>query len=361
MTYPQQPGYAPQGYPAQQPGFPVPQPQGYAQPPAQGGYPAQQPGYPTAPAQGGYPTQQPSYPMGVPQGYPQQMQSPPVQLAAGSLDEFYSQPASGWGPSWSWTTPTTLPIGSMFVGVVARDITSGDVEQQVNNQGQPQTYRDGRARFVMKVPMNVPVNPPRYADGRAQWYVQGQARDELVRAMHAVGAPEGPPEAGALVFLTLSGERRNTFGTMSKQVTVQYVRPGPEADQWAQQNGIALASAQGEAPPQAPVPQQVPVQPAPQQQYAVPQAPVAPQPQQYAAPAMQQPVAQIPQQVAPMQAPPAPPAQPQAPAPMQQAPMQQAAPQLDPSQLPQLSPEQQQLLAGLVGGQQPAQVPVAAG
>lgn len=297
MTYPvQQPGYpAPQ--PPQQPIAPqYPAPQGYAPPPM--GYPAQQ-----------YPAQQPGYPM-PPQGYgaPQQ----PVQLATGSLDAFYSQPSVGGGAA------LKFEVGTTHAGVVTREITGADIQQQTNPQNQqPAFFKDGRPKFVMKVPLQVQPTADR-PDGLAQWYVAGAARDELARAMKAAGAPDGPPEAGSVIQVTCTGTRPSGAGmNPSKVYQVLYQRP------------------QGAAPAQQP--------PAPQQQFQAQQ----PEPQHLHS---QLPTAQVPVQPQ-YQQPPAP-QQFQAPVPPPQM-AQPAAPQFDPSQLPQLDPAQQQLLAGLVGGQQP--------
>lgn len=352
MTYP--PGYPPQpqqpqnGYPPAppqpqyqppappQPQYQQPAPQGYA-PPQQPQYPPAQQGY--APPPMGYPTNQ--YPPAQ-GGYP--MQPPPVQLAAGSLDAFYSQPSVGGGAALKFEAPRPSPApgypdipGTTYVGVVSREVTSADVQQQTNPQnGQAATFKDGRPKFVMKVPLQVQPTADR-PDGLAQWYVAGAARDELARAMAAVGAPEGPPEAGAVVQITCTGTRPSGAGmNPSKVYQVNYQRPNePAGMMTAAVNGVPTAIDQ----PQ----QQPPAQP----QY---QAPPVPQQQQYQAP---QPPAH--QQFQP----PAPP-QPQPPAPPQpqqfQAPQQGAqppAPQFDPASLPPMSAEQQNLLAGLIGQQQP--------
>lgn len=313
---PQQQQYAappvPQA-PAQQapPQPPVPQPpapQGFPQ--QQGGYPAQQGGYPVGPPQGyaappnpyGYP-QQPGYPMAPP--------APPAQqFAPPSLDSFFGQPSVGWGPSWQFNQQT--PIGTTYAGVVARAITKADVEHQTGKAqfpGMPApilTYADGRPKEVMKVPMLVQADQ-RFTEGRAVFYVQGSTRDELARAMQAAGAPEGPPEAGAVIQVSKASEYRNAFGTMSARLAITYQRP----------NGVAPAQPPAAAP--APAPQQVapPPAPAPQVQAAPAPAPQAPAPQQ-----------------APQQA--APPAQPPAPGPAPTG----------------LDPAQQQVLAGLLGQQQ---------
>jgi hypothetical protein len=345
MTYPQN------GYPTAppQPQYQPPAPQGYA-PPVNGyptnQYPTQQPGYPTpqpqyAPQGYGQPQYGPPQGYGQPQQQQQEYQGPPPM--AGSLDAFYNQHSTGWGPSWQ--TGNEIPVNTVYIGRVARPLVDADVEQATKfNSTEPDFFRDGTPKMVMKIPVLVRPDQ-RFAEGRAQFFAKGGDRDELNRAMAAAGAQSQVPEAGSIIVLTITGKRRNNFGTSSSTIQIQYLNPGPDADQYATACGIVFdpqgASA---APPPAPAPvQQPPAQP----QYQAP-----PMPQQYAAP---QPPA--PQQQFQPPAPPVPTQQFQAPPVPQQAapqggPAQPPAPQFDPASLPPMSPEQQNLLAGLIGQQQ---------
>lgn len=244
MTFPYQP--APQGYP-QQPYPQQPQPQ----------YPPQ--GY----GQGGYPP-----PPQMPQQAPAPQQPPAPQ---GSLSDFFSQPSAGNGPALKFKDK---PKGTSYTGIVARAVTNADVRAQTDPNGRPTTYRDGRPKFVMVVPLQVEPTQE-FPEGRATWWVKGQARDELVRAMAEAGAPEGPPEAGAAVRVTLVGERPVPGMNPALQYRVEYVRPQGADQQPAQQptTGGQFADEASQdppqEPPQAPV-QAVPAQPA---QPAQPQAP----------------------------------------------------------------------------------------
>jgi hypothetical protein len=239
VTYPNQ--YAPQ----QVPGYPQApdQAQQQFQAPAQPGYPPQQyaapQGYAPAP---GYvaPPQQ----FAAPQyGQPQQ---PAPQLAAGSLDAFYSQPSVGGGAA------LNFPVGTTHVGIVSRPITNADIQQQTNRgTGLPATFKDGRPKFVMKVPLVVTPSQ-NHPDGIAQWYCAGAARDELIRAMAEAGAPEGPPEAGAALEITCTGERPVQGMNPAKTYRVRYTRP-----QGAAQASVAQASPQQVS---APPVQQAPIQ-----------------------------------------------------------------------------------------------------
>lgn len=264
MTQATYPGYLPPPPPPTPPTPPTPQ------------YPAQA-GYPAAPGQ------LPQYPQQYLQqfapGYPSAMPAAPQQpLAQGSIDDFYKQPSTGGGKSISIKGKQP---GYRFAGIVTRPITAGDIEQQTDTQQRPQFFKDGRPKFVMKVPLQMQPSPE-YPDGLAQWYVKGQARDELVRAMAEAGAPAGPPEAGAILDITFTGTRPSGPGlNPANQWHVVYTRPD------GQTSSPPPAIAQPPVAPPAPAPM-------PQAQYApqqpVPQAPAQPMPP--AAPAPAQPVAQ---------------------------------------------------------------------
>jgi len=299
-------------YPA--PGY-VPQ---QAYPPAP---PVQQPQYPSYPQQGFPPQQFPQ------QGYPAPPpQAPAVPLAQGSIDDYYGQPSTGGGPSISWDQK---PIGTTYVGIVARDVTNADIQQQTNFQTkQPEFYRDGRPKFVMKVPLRVdPQQYPEFAEGEATLFVRGRMRDELVRAMGEAGV-SGAPQGGAAIAVTLVGKKPSGQGLNPANVfQIQYQPPAGQG-----------AGATSPAPAQQPV-QQAPVeqplhtiqngdqfvQGQPQVQQAPPQQPVQPQ--------FQPPVQQVPQPV------------------QQQAPAQPVAPQAPAD----FNADQQALLARLTGQQPQAQ------
>ena len=292
------------------------QPYGQPQYPAYPQQPQQQ--FPVQP-QPAYPPQTypqpvaPAYPQqGYPQGAPQQ--APAQPLASGSLDEFYSQPSSSTGPSLSFKDK---PVGTEYVGVVARDVTNADIQQMTDfNTKAPLFYRDGRPKFAMKVPLRVQPSQE-HPEGEASWYVKGQARDELVRAMAEAGV-DGAPQAGATIVIRLAGKRSSGAGLNPANVfEVRYIPAGQQG--------------------QAPQPAQQPVQQV-QPGAGAPSPAPAPQPvQQYAPPVQQAPVPQQAPQV---------PVHPQAPAPAPVQPTQGLQPPAD------LSPEQQQLFAQLTGAQQ---------
>jgi len=350
QPYPQQPGFPPVPQQPQMPQAQMPQaqmpqaqmPQAPQQQYAPPMYAPPQPQY--AQPQQQYAPQMYAPPQGYgqpqqygQQGYPQQPQGPAQTPAEASLDAFFSQPSVGWGPS---ITPTSkTPDGTAYLMVVAQHITASHIEHATKFQStELDYYRNGKPKFTMKVPVFVARGTQVQTsqglvtidDGRAQYYVQGGTKDLLASAMAAVGAPEGPPELGALILVTKTGSRGNRSGTTSAIVTVQYWRPGPEAANFAQQSGIAYPDLNAPKPENA-----VPSAPAAPQ---VPQAPIAQAPAQPQVPLQQVPQAAPPveqtQQV-PAQAP-AQPQMPQAPAP---APVANGG----------LSAEQQALLAQLTG------------
>lgn len=259
-------------------------------------YPPQQfPQYPQAPApQQGYPQQMPQQ-----QFMPGMQAPPPVQpqqpLANGNLDDFFNQPGAGTGPSLSWKDK---PIGTTYVGVVARDVTHGDVQQQTDpSTGAPKFFKDGRPQFVMKVPLKVQQSPE-FPEGEATYFVRGQARDELVRAMAEAGC-DGAPKGGAVIQVTLVQRRPSRMGNPANVVQIQYVPPQGQGQQAAPQQAPAQAAAPAagatspapavasqpqpvQAPQQVQIPQQY-AQPQQAQQVA-PQVAQQPQPQQGPAP-----------------------------------------------------------------------------
>lgn len=296
MNYPQP------GYPAPQyPQAPPAQPQPYAQPQ---GYPA----YPQQPAQNvGYPP-----PMAPPQ-------APAIPLANGTLDDFYNQPSGGTGPAISWKGK---PEGTTYVGIVARDVTNADIQQDSDPMTkQPKFFRDGRPQFVMKVPLKVAPSQE-FPDGECTWFVRGQARDELSRAMAEAGV-QGAPKGGAGVRVTLVQRKPSRAGGNPANIVQVAYQPG------AGQTGGQAAASGAPIPAPSPAPEvqpQAPVQQAPQPQAPQPQWAPQEQPQQFAPQA---------------------PAAPAAPAPVAPAP----APQGGPQPPADLSPDQQALLARLTGGQ----------
>lgn len=259
--------------------------------------PQQYPTQPAYPVQPQYPAQQfpqqyapaPAYPQQY--GQPQYPAAPPAQpLPQGTLDGFYGQPSSGGGAALKFNGK---PVGTSYAGIVARPITDADVRAQTNNMGQVQTYRDGRPKLVMVVPLQVQPSQE-HPEGVATWWVKGQARDELARAMAEAGAPAGPPEAGAAIRITLVGQRPVPNMNPANQYRVEYIRPGHAPEMPAQPQPVQQPVSAPFQVPQQPMPQQMaPVMSTATGQPVVHQQQVPQMPQPAAAP-VQQPTSTIP-------------------------------------------------------------------
>jgi hypothetical protein len=137
----------------------------------------------------------------------------------------------------------------------------------------------------MVVPMQVQPSQE-FPDGQAGWWVKGQARDELARAMAEAGAPAGAPEAGAGIRVTLVSVRPVPNMSPAYQYRVDYVRPNGAA------SGAAAGRAAGQQAPTAPQQPARPDRTGAYGPYATPQ---------YAAanPGHGQPVVSYPQQLPP--------------------------------------------------------------
>lgn len=241
-------GYPDQGYQnQQQQGYGQPQGQGYQQ--GGQGYGPAQPGYGPGPGYGQQPGyQQQGYAQPQGQGYgPPQGQAPQPK---GTLGAFFSQPtASGGSLGKFFTNP-----GQEIAGIVARPLTHADVRPQTNMQtGQIQVFKDGSTKWHMIVPLLVQQSQL-FPEGKAAWYVKGQAKEELGRAMLEAGVPpdeEGNlvPEAGAWINIKFTGYRQVPGMNAAKQYEVIYRRPNavasgqhpaPQAQQ-APQDQMAMA------------------------------------------------------------------------------------------------------------------------
>lgn len=318
------------------------------------GYPPQQQ-YPPAPPMG-YPNA-PQFPQAPPQqfGYPQQQPQaaptpPPAPVVSGTIDQFYSQPSAAGGPGISWKDK---PIGATYAGIIAGECK---VQQDTDfDSGQPLFQKDQvTPKFVMLVPLrsvqsNMPT--PEFPDGEAVFYVRGQARDELVRAMSEAGC-SGAPQQGATFQVTLTQRKPNRKGNPSNIVQIKYLPPNGvahQAPETQQEHHAAAVSEQEHHAAAVSEPQHAPAPPAPEQpQHWAQPTPDQAQFQQVPQPAQFQ---QVPQPVAQPQAP----QQFQQPAPQAPPQVQQPVQQQGVSMPADFNAEQQALLARITGGQQGGQ------
>jgi len=229
VSYPQQPGYGqpPQGYPpAQQQGYAQPQYQqqpsaapyqGQAAGPYQG-QPQPQQGYaPQQPYQGYPPVNQPPQP-GPYQGQPQPQAPPPS--APSTVRDFWDQPSTG-GKALSFER-----VGTRYVGTVIRTVTDADIQDQTDiKDGTPSRFNDGRPKKMMLVPLLLHQPTPEFPDGVATWYVKGNNKSELTRAMEAAGIAPDPetgympvPRAGDVIDITFTHEKAMGRGMNAMKV-----------------------------------------------------------------------------------------------------------------------------------------------
>lgn len=294
--YPGQPNYAPApGYPPAQPGYAV---QPYQQPPPPQQY------YSPQPAPTGYQPQQYQQPGYPPQnGYGQPPQPPQPELPRGSLKDYVDQPAGGFGPSLAFPQ-----VGTQYWCTVARNVGDPDIKPQTDMiTSEVRTFPDGRVKWMMCVPVLMQPSP-QYPEGIATWYVKGNDRTELTRAMEAAGVgtdPETgttyPPRAGDTFHVHFtheqasSGKGRNP----AKVKRVTYTMGNGEAPPpQVVQGQVVQSQQQYQQPGYQPTMQMAQpalAQPQYQQPVNVP-AYAIPQPQQYA----QQPQVQNSMQGAPV-------------------------------------------------------------
>jgi len=219
------------------------------------------PAAPAAPAPQAQPQQEYSNPAAV---------QPAAQLARGTLEDFYNQPTSGSAPSITSKFFTKRAMGSWLSLEVLRDVTNADVKQQTTPQGQPQTFRDGRPKFVLVVPVKVTgssdgTHVTEFPDGEGSLWVKGVLSDELRRAMTAAGDPSGYPKGGAQIVMQSAGEKasRTPGFSATKLYSLQYAGPVGVAAEAIANPTTQTQSATAPAPSAAPATPAAPATAAP--------------------------------------------------------------------------------------------------
>jgi len=196
--------------------------------------------------------------------------TPAPQLARGTLEDFYNQPTGGSAPSITSKFFTKRAMGSWLSLEVTRDVTNADVRQQTTPQGQPQSFRDGRPKFVLVVPVRVTgssdgTHVTEFPDGEGSLWVKGVLADELRRAMTAAGDASGYPKGGAQIVMVSAGEKasRTPGFSATKLYQLQYAGPvGIAAEQIANPT-TQIPSATAAVPSVAPAIAEVPATAAP--------------------------------------------------------------------------------------------------
>lgn len=261
----------------------------------------------SAPAAAPSPDYRGNPPAPQPQAQPQPNQgysnpaavTPAPQLARGTLEDFYNQPTGGSAPSITSKFFNKRAMGSWLQLEVTRDVTNADVRQQTTPQGQPQTFRDGRPKFVLVVPVKVTgssdgTHVAEFPDSEGSLWVKGTLADELRRAMTAAGDPSGYPKGGAQIVMQSAGEKasRTPGFSATKLYALQYAGPvGVAAEAYANQQPDLQAVAQAANPvnPTTQIPQ-IPsapaAAPAPAISAVTTTPPVTPAPAMTTAPAL---------------------------------------------------------------------------
>lgn len=163
-------------------------------------------------------------------------------LARGTLEDFYNQPTgSGGGPSITSKFFNKRAFGSWLQLEVAADSTDADVRQQTTPQGIPQTFKDGRPKFVLVVKVKVlgssdGTHVTEFPDGMGSLWVKGVLADELRRSMAAVGDASGYPKAGAIIVMSSTGEQasRTPGFSATKLYKLDYANPATDLQAVAQ-------------------------------------------------------------------------------------------------------------------------------
>jgi hypothetical protein len=154
-----------------------------------------------------------------------------------TLNDFMTQPASAGGKSLSFNV-----VGTRYVGTVVRNVTDADIERATEVRGGGlATHPDGRPKVVMKVPLLMQPSAE-FPTGVGVWYVKGNERSELLRAMEAAGAEPGPPRGGDIIDITYTHDEPSRAGMSPRKVKRVVYTKG---------NGVApeLPQAQQAAPP----------------------------------------------------------------------------------------------------------------
>ena len=195
---------------------------------------------------------------------PAAVQPAPV-LARGTLEDFYNQPTSGGGgPSVTSKFFNKRIQGSWLQLEVVSDVTNADVRQQTDPSGKPQTFKDGRPKFVLVVKVKVSgssdgTHVTEFPDGLGSIWVKGVLADELKRAMAADGDATGYPRAGAQIVMVSAGEQaaRTVGFAATKLYQLQYAGPARDLQAVAQAANPmdpTVASATAATPAPAPAP-----------------------------------------------------------------------------------------------------------
>lgn len=218
-----------------------------------------------------------------------QAQQPQPELARGTLEDFYSQPAASNGGKGatqffgSVQKGNRKPDGTWLQMRIDRDITNADVSQLTDTNNVPQTWKYGPMAGKPKFQLTIPATAIGSSDGTHLQFFEGGAvrlylkpgpvTDAFRAALQAGGESSGFPKAGSQLVMIAAGQKANK-GNYSPTMLYDFRYTAPNGSETPE-----APAAPGTPPadnPQAPVPPAPPAPPveAPSTQPAPP--PVAP-------------------------------------------------------------------------------------
>lgn len=215
----------------------------------------------------------------VPQAQ-QQAQQPQPELARGTLEDFYSQPAASNGGKGatqffgSVQKGNRKPDGTWLQLRIDRDITNADVSQLTDTNNVPQTWKYGPMAGKPKFQLTIPATAIGSSDGTHLQFFEGGAvrlylkpgpvTDAFRAALQAGGEPSGFPKAGSQLVMIAAGQKANK-GNYSPTMLYDFRYTAP--------NGSETPAAPENPPADNP---QIPVPPAPVPPVEPPATPPAP-------------------------------------------------------------------------------------
>lgn len=154
-----------------------------------------------------------------------QAQQPQPELARGTLEDFYSQPAASNGGKGatqffgSVQKGNRKPDGTWLQLRIDRDITNADVSQLTDTNNVPQTWKYGPMAGKPKFQLTIPATAIGSSDGtHLQFFESGAVRlylkpgpvtDAFRAALQAGGESSGFPKAGSEIVMIAAGQKAN--------------------------------------------------------------------------------------------------------------------------------------------------------
>lgn len=196
-------------------------------------------------------------------GIPVQQAAPPVPTVPVSVSDAVAdaERPKGYGPS-LWTKATRIP-GTVVPFTVAGKTGAKQAENYKTKL--PESYRDGRPKIELVIPLDVPATP-NFPEGRATLYSKGSLTTLINTAMTRAGVPDDVRSQGLEVGAT---------GSITFVAKVE--REGKDGDSYSENVFEVTYNRPSSTPTPTPVVQAPPVQvPVPAPQPAAPVLPAVP-------------------------------------------------------------------------------------